>query len=124
MHLRHSGCRVEQTADRFSGNSPLRSTSAMINIDLSQQEGGSKMKAAELGELLENLGVPVLGYREDDGYLGGLIRVTDTIHVEMGEEGDACVVKAVEKDFLFYESRAHVEELIYDLVNAGAVVLH
>jgi hypothetical protein len=82
------------------------------------------MKAAELGELLENLGVPVLGYREDDGYLGGLIRVTDTIHVEMGEEGDACVVKTVEKDFRFYDTRTQVNDLIYDLVAAGAVVLH
>lgn len=83
------------------------------------------MKAAELGELLENLGVPVLGYREDDGYLGGLIRVTDTVHVEMGTEGDASVVKALNgRDFQFYEPRTEVKELICDLVNAGAVVLH
>ncbi|HET6493730.1 MAG TPA: hypothetical protein VFG44_12220 [Burkholderiales bacterium] len=83
------------------------------------------MKAAELGELLENLGVPVLGYREDDGYLGALVRVTDTIHVEMATDGGASVVKALnEKDFQFYEPRTQVKELIYDLVDAGAVVLH
>ena len=41
------------------------------------------MKAEELGELLQDLGVPVLGYREDDGYLGALVRVTDSIHVEI-----------------------------------------
>lgn len=83
------------------------------------------MKAAELGELLENLGVPVLGYREDDGYLGALVRVTDTIHVEIAAEGGASVVKALnERDFRFYEARTEVKELIYDLVEAGAVVLH
>ena len=83
------------------------------------------MKAAELGELLENLGVPVLGYREDDGYLGALVRVTDAIHVEIAAEGDISVVKALnERDFQFYDARTQVKELIYDLVNAGAVVLH
>lgn len=83
------------------------------------------MKAAELGELLESLGVPVLGYREDDGYLGGLVRVTDDVHVEIGAEGGASVVKALNgKDFQFYDARTQVKELIYDLVSAGAVVLH
>ena len=83
------------------------------------------MKAAELGELLENLGVPVLGYREDDGYLGALVRVTDAIYVEIAAEGGISVVKALnERDFQFYDARTQVKELIYDLVNAGAVVLH
>lgn len=83
------------------------------------------MKAEELSALLERLGVPVLGHREDDGYLGGLVRVTDTIHVEIAAEGGAAVVKALnEKDFQFYELRTGVKELIYDLVQAGAVVLH
>jgi hypothetical protein len=94
----------------------------VINI---QQEGGSKMKAAELGELLENLGVPVLEYREDDGYVGGLVRVTDTVHVEIAAEGGASVVKASDgRDFQFYDTRTQVRELIYDLVKAGAIVLH
>lgn len=83
------------------------------------------MKAAELGELLENLGVPVLGYREDDGYLGGLVRITDTIHVEIAAEGGASVVKSLNgEEFEFYEARTQVKELICDLVKAGAVVLH
>lgn len=83
------------------------------------------MKAAELGELLESLGVAVLGYREDDGYLGGLVRVTDTVHIEIAAEGGASVVKALnERDFHFYDPRTQVKELIYDLVVAGAVVLH
>lgn len=83
------------------------------------------MKAQELGELLESLGVPVLGFREDDGYLGGLVRVTDSIHVEISAEGDASVVKALnESEFEFYDVRTQVKELIYDLVAAGAVVLH
>lgn len=83
------------------------------------------MKAEELSEVLQNLGVPVLGHREDDGYLGGLVRVTDTIHVEIAAEGGASVVKALgENDFQFYEPRAQVKDLIYDLVRAGAVVLH
>jgi hypothetical protein len=83
------------------------------------------MKAEELGELLEDLGVPVLGYREDDGYLGALVRVTDAVHVEIAEEGGASVVKALnERDFQFYEARTEVKELLYDLVKAGAVVIH
>jgi len=83
------------------------------------------MKAAELGELLEGLGVPVLGYREDDGYLGASVRVTDTVHVEIAAEGGAAVVKAVKgKEFTFYAARTQVKELIYDLVEAGAIVLH
>jgi hypothetical protein len=54
-----------------------------------------------------------------------LVRVTDTIHVEIAAEGDISVVKALnERDFQFYDARTQVKELIYDLVNAGAVVLH
>jgi hypothetical protein len=35
------------------------------------------------------------------------------------------VVNALnEKDFRFYGARAQVKELIYDLIEAGAVVLH
>ena len=83
------------------------------------------MKASELGEILEDLGVPVLGYREDDGYIGALVRVTDTVHVEIAAEGGASVVKAVnERELRFYDARTEVKELICDLVQAGAVVLH
>jgi hypothetical protein len=83
------------------------------------------MDAGELSGILERIGVPVLGHREDDGYLGGLVRVTDAIHVEIAPDGGASVVKALNgRDFQFYEPRTQVRELIYDLVHAGAVVLH
>ncbi|HET7597364.1 MAG TPA: hypothetical protein VFK15_10560 [Burkholderiales bacterium] len=83
------------------------------------------MRAAELGELLETLGVPVLGYREDDGYLGASVRVTDTVHVEISPEGLASVVQINgETDFRFHDARTEVRDIIYDLVAAGAVVLH
>ena len=89
------------------------------------QKGGSNVKAQELGEILESLGVPVLGFREDDGYLGALVRVTDSIHVEISADGDASVVKALNgRDFQFFDVRTQVKELLYDVIEAGAVVLH
>jgi len=82
--------------------------------------------AAELSAILARLGVPVLGHREADEDLGGLIRVTDTIHVELpAAGGGALVVKALDNDeFEFYTRRTRVKELVFDLIQAGAVVLH
>lgn len=84
------------------------------------------MKAAELSAILARQGVPVLGHREGDEGFGGLIRVTNTIHVELAiEGGGAVVVKALnEGEFHFYDRRTKVKDLIFDLVKAGAVVLH
>lgn len=84
------------------------------------------MKVAELRAILARQGVPVIGYREgnDDG--GGLIQVTDTIHVELSKEGQGAVVVKMlnEEEFHFYARRTRVRDLIFDLVKAGAVVLH
>jgi len=82
------------------------------------------MKALELGELLEKLGVPILGCREDDGQLGASVRVTDTIHIDIGEDGGASVVAHSAKGLQYYGARSEVHELICDLVEAGAIVLH
>lgn len=84
------------------------------------------MTAAELSAILARLGVPVLGHREADEDFGGLIRVTDTIHVELPTEGGgALVVKALsDQQFEFYTPRTKVKELVFDLIKAGAIVLH
>jgi len=87
------------------------------------------MNAEELSDLLARLGVPVLGHWRWPGNedFGGLIRVTDTIHIEVPEEGaGACVVVGLlnTEELQFYTPRTEVRELIYDLVQAGAVVLH
>jgi hypothetical protein len=84
------------------------------------------LKASELSAILARQGVPVIGHREGDENFGGLIRVTDTVHVELAAEGGgAVVVKALnEKEFEFYKLRKKVKELIFDLIKAGAVVLH
>lgn len=84
------------------------------------------MTAAELSAILARLGVPVLGHREADEDFAGLIRVTDVIHVELPQEGGgAMVVKAInDVDFQFYSRRTKVKELVFDLIQAGAVVLH
>jgi hypothetical protein len=82
--------------------------------------------AAELSAILARLGVPVLGHREADDDFAGLIRVTEAIHVELPQEGGgAMVVKAInDSDFEFYLRRTRVKELVFDLIRAGAVVLH
>jgi hypothetical protein len=82
--------------------------------------------AAELSGILTRLGVPVMGHREADDDFAGLIRVTETVHVELPKEGGgAIVVRAVnEEDFEFYARRTKVKEVVYDLIQAGAVVLH
>ena len=84
------------------------------------------MNVAELSAILSRQGVPVIGHREGDEHFGGLIRVTDTIHVELAiQGGGAVVVKALnENEFEFYKLRTKVKELIFDLIRAGAVVLH
>ncbi|HEX6007783.1 MAG TPA: hypothetical protein VFY80_07455 [Burkholderiales bacterium] len=82
------------------------------------------MKAVELGELLESLGVPILGYRENDGYLGASVRVTDNVHIEIAEEGAISVVAHNARGLQLYAARTEVNELICDLVEAGALVLH
>ena len=84
------------------------------------------MTAAELSAILARLGVPVIGHREADEDFGGLIRVTDTIHVELPSEGGgAMVVKAVGAErFECYTRRTKVKEVVFDLIKAGAVVLH
>jgi len=83
------------------------------------------MKALELGEILEKLGVPVLGYREDDGKLGASVRITDTVHVEIDTVGDGASVVSMEGNkFVWFATRTEVGELIGDLVKAGAVALH
>jgi hypothetical protein len=83
------------------------------------------MKALELGEILETLGVPVLGYREDDGKLGASVRITDTVHVEIETAGDGATVVVFEGDrFVFFDTRTEMGELVGDLVKAGAVSLH
>lgn len=84
------------------------------------------MTAEELSGILARLGVPVMGHREADDDLGGLIRVTDTIHVELPVEGGgALVVKALnDEQFEFYARRTKVKEIVYDLIKAGAIVLH
>ena len=52
----------------------------------------------------------------DDGYLGALVRVTDTIHVEMATDGGASVVKALnEKEFQFYEPRTQGSGSVWDI---------
>jgi hypothetical protein len=82
--------------------------------------------AAELSAILARLGVPVLEHREADEDFSGVIRVTETIHVELPPEGGgAIVVKAGDpKGFHCYERRTKVKEIVFDLVQAGAVVLH
>jgi hypothetical protein len=82
--------------------------------------------AAELSAILARLGVPILGHREADDDFAGLIRVTEAIHVELPQEGGgAMVVKAIsDSDFEFYGRRTKVKELVFDLIQAGAVVLH
>lgn len=84
------------------------------------------MTAAELSAILTRLGVPVIGHREADEDFAGLIRVTEAIHVELPQEGGgAIVVKAVSaEDFEFYARRTKVKELVFDLIQAGAIVLH
>ena len=84
------------------------------------------MTAAELSAILARLGVPVLGHREADDDFAGLIRVTEAIHVELPQEGGgAMVVKAIDDgDFEFYHRRTKVKELVFDLIRAGAVLLH
>jgi hypothetical protein len=84
------------------------------------------MTAAELSAILTRLGVPVMGHREADDDFAGLIRVTETVHVELPKEGGgAVVVRAVNAaDFECYARRTKVKEVVYDLILAGAVVLH
>jgi hypothetical protein len=84
------------------------------------------MTAAELSAILARLGVPVMSHREADEDFAGVIRVTEAIHVELPREGGgAIVVKATdEQDFQFYARRTKVKELVFDLIQAGAVVLH
>ena len=84
------------------------------------------MTAAELSAILARLGVPVLGHREADEDFGGVIRVTDTVHVELPTEGGgAIVVKALDREqFEFYTRRTKVKEVAFDLIQAGAVILH
>lgn len=84
------------------------------------------MTAAELSAILARLGVPVLGHREADEDFGGVIRVTDTVHVELPTEGGgAIVVKALDREqFEFYTRRTQVKEVVFDLIQAGAVILH
>lgn len=84
------------------------------------------MTAAELSGILARLGVPVMGHREADEDFGGLIRVTERIHVELPVEGGgALVVKAVnDEEFECYARRTKVKEIVYDLIRAGAIVLH
>jgi hypothetical protein len=85
------------------------------------------LNAAELSAILSRQGVPVIGHREGDEHFGGLIRVTDTVHVELAIQGGGAVVVKValnEKEFEFYKLRTKVKELIFDLIKAGAVVLH
>lgn len=84
------------------------------------------MTAAELSAILARLGVPVMGHREADEDFAGLIRVTEAIHVELPREGGgAIVVKAInEEDFECYARRTRVKELVFDLIQAGAVPLH
>src|SRR5690242_20681741 len=58
--------------------------------------GIGAMTAAELSAILTRLGVPVMGHREADDDFAGLIRVTETVHVELPKEGGgAVVVRAV-----------------------------
>jgi len=84
------------------------------------------MTAAELSAILERLGVPVLEHREADEDFGGVIRVTATVHVELPNEGGgAVVVKAVDEErFEFFTRRTKVKEVVFDLIQAGAVILH
>jgi len=84
------------------------------------------LNAAELSAILSRQGVPVIGHREGDEHFGGLIRVTETVHVELAiQGGGAVVVKTLnEQEFEFYKLRTKVKELIFDLIQAGAVVLH
>ena len=84
------------------------------------------MTAAELSAILARLGVPVLGHREADEDFASLIRVPEAIHVELPQEGGgAMVVKAInESDFQFYNRRTKVKDLVFDLIQAGAVMLH
>ena len=84
------------------------------------------MTAAELSGILARLGVPVLGHREADEDFGGVIRVTESVHVELPVEGGgAMVVRALDDEqFEFYSRRTKVKELVFDLIKAGAVRLH
>lgn len=84
------------------------------------------MTAAELSAILQRLGVRVIEHREADEDFGAVIRVTATVHVELPSEGGgAIVVKAVDdKQFEFFTRRTKVKEVVFDLIQAGAVMLH
>src|SRR6187551_576086 len=105
---------------------PLASNRSLWLYLTEWQEGGRKMTAEELSAIFSRHGVPVLGHQGANERLGGLIQVTEDIHVELAKHGSgAVVVKALgDAKFRYYALRTKIKDLIFDLVKAGAVVVH